>query len=480
MAQVPGLGWQYHGAGTMAPLLVVIDDDAAGRRLMTAIFSAEGFRVVSAEDGEAGLALIESEAPDVILLDLQMPKMDGLEVLEALVRRRCSAPVIMLTADRDVRAVVRATRLGAYDYLTKPIDHDEVLATVRRALERSALRAEVQDLRRRLAEGGSLAEQMGPSQAVREVVEQVTAVAASDLTVLVLGETGTGKELVAQALHRQSTRRQGPFVALDCGAIPDALLESELFGHERGAFTGADQKRKGRFELAKGGTLFLDEVGNLPITLQAKLLRVLESRQVTAVGGMRAMETDVRFIAATNDDLEARVAAGLFRADLYYRLAQYSIFLPALRDRRGDVAYLAQRFLEQSSVELRRPIREIAPDALELLGRHSWPGNVRELRNVVRQAVVRGQGLVLEKSLLRSMLGKTPAAGPVRGAASGSSLREISEAASAAAEKSAIIETLQTTRGNKAQAARLLQTDYKTLHLKMKRFGLKAREFSRE
>jgi len=463
----------------MGATLLVVDDDAASRRLVAAIFGAEGFRVVAAPDGKAALASADRETPDVVLLDMQMPEMDGLEVLEALMKSRPNLPVVMLTADREVKTAVRATRLGAYDYLTKPIDQEEVVAIVRRALETGALRAEVETLRRKLGDGGGLATQMGTSAPVREVVEHVSRVAASDLTVLVLGETGTGKELVTQAIHRQSERRDMPFVALDCGAIPEALLESELFGHERGSFTGADRKRRGRFELAQRGTLFLDEIGNLPLSLQAKLLRVLESKQVVKVGGARATAMDVRFVAATNDDLQARVTAGLFRADLYFRLAQYTIALPALRERRADIPYLAKRFLEEASVDLRRPVREIAPDALEMLERHAWPGNVRELRNVVRQAVIRSNDLVVRKDVVRALIGKsrTSSHAVVTASSPHGSLKEIAEEAARAAEKHAICEALRATKGNKSQAARALETDYKTLHLKMKRLGVHARDF---
>jgi len=462
----------------MSSTVLVIDDDPACRRLATAIFSSEGLSVVGAEEGGAGIEAARNLNPSVVLLDLEMPGMDGLAVLGRLQQVAPALPVIMLTADHDVRSAVRATKLGAYDYLTKPIDQEHLIAVVRRALERSLLCAEVEDLRKRLGAGGGLVEQMGTSFEVRQVSEQVAAVAASDLTVLVVGETGTGKELVAHAVHRQSSRRNRPFIALDCGAIPDALLESELFGHERGAFTGAEKKRIGRFELARGGTLFLDEIGNLPLGLQAKLLRVLESRQLLAVGGSQPTDMDVRFVAATNDDLAARVASGAFRADLYYRLAQYTIALPPLRQRPADVPYLALRFLEEASVELRRPVREIASDALELLERHAWPGNARELRNVVRQAVVGCHDLVLGKAHLRGMVQdskrSTRSSAP---ASATSSLKEIADAAASAAEKQAIIETLHAAQGNKSRAARMLQTDYKTLHLKMRRFGLRGGDY---
>ena len=444
---------------------------------MTAIFRSEGFDVTTAHDAASGVAAAREAAPDVVLLDMHLPDGSGLEVLEHLAPATSGTPVVMVTAHADVRAAVRATRLGAYDYLTKPVEHDEVLRVVRRALEARSLRLEVERLRRQVGEDG-LAAQMGPGVAVRELAEQVETVARSRFTVLVVGETGAGKELVAQAIHRQSDRRSRPFIALDCGAIPEPLLESELFGHERGAFTGADRKREGHIQLAEGGTLFLDEIGNLPMSLQAKLLRVLESRQVHSVGGERTIALDVRFVAATNDDLQARVHAGLFRADLYFRLAQYTISLPALRERREDIPWLAARFLDEASVELRRPVRELRPDALALLERHPWPGNVRELRNVVRQAVLVTKELVVRKEVIRALLAPSRgASAPLPGRFETGSLREIAAEAARAAERSAICETLRSTKGNKSQAARILQTDYKTLHLKMKSLGVRARDF---
>jgi DNA-binding NtrC family response regulator len=488
------------------PRLLVIDDDLASCRLVTAIFTAEGLSVVSANDGETGIAKAAAKGGaddggggggpiDVVLLDMHLPDTDGLTLLESIGASAPSLPIIMLTADREVKSAIRATRLGAFDYLTKPIDHDEVVSVVRRALETHALRKEVEDLRRQVSDGGGgLAVQMGSSTRARDVIDQVRTVASSQFTALVLGETGTGKELVAQAIHRQSDRREQAFIALDCGAIPAQLIESELFGHARGAFTGADRARTGRFQLAQGGTLFLDEVGNLPMSLQVKLLRVLESKQMLAVGATKATALDVRFVAATNDDLQARVAEGLFRADLYFRLAQYTISLPALRDRPTDIAYLAKRFIEEASIELRRPVGTIAPDAMELLERHTWPGNVRELRNVVRQAVLRTKDLGgIKKELFRTILGKQlkdslhPMAGgggsnkrkstTATAASSDQSLREIADEAARNAERQAIIEMLGATRGNKSQAARALRTDYKTLHLKMKSLGIRGRDY---
>jgi DNA-binding NtrC family response regulator len=462
----------------MGRKLLVIDDDPAGCRLVRAIFAVEGFDVMVAHDGAQGLRLVAEGAPEAVLLDLRLPEIDGLEVLQRLQRTDPFLPVIVLTADTQIRSAVRATHLGAFDYLTKPIDHAEIVVVVRRALENRALRTEVEELRRQVGQGAGLARQMGPSPVVRQIIEQVATVAASDFSVLVLGETGTGKELVAQAIHNQSARRAQPFVALDCGAIPETLLESELFGHERGAFTGAERRREGRFQLAAGGTLFLDEIGNLPLNLQAKLLRALESRQVHALGAAQARPLDVRFIAATNDDLQERATTGRFRPDLYFRLAQYTITVPVLRDRPGDIAHLAQRFLEEASVELRHPVHQIPAEVLLLLERHSWPGNVRELRNVIRQAVLESKDLVLDRGLVEGLLGKTGAAKVrVAGNAGGRSLREIADEAAAEAQRQAITDALRIARGNKSQAARSLQTDFKTLHLKMNALGIRARDF---
>jgi transcriptional regulator with GAF, ATPase, and Fis domain len=320
---------------------------------------------------------------------------------------------------------------------------------------------------------------MGSSDQVKRVIEQVGIVAASNFTALVSGETGTGKELVAHAIHQLSDRRRRPFVALDCGAIPEPLLESELFGHEKGAFTGAERRTEGRFRLAEGGTCFLDEVGNLAMNLQAKLLRVLESGQVQPVGADRTRPMNVRFVSATNHDLQERVSQGLFRPDLYFRLAQYAIRLPPLRERAEDIAYLTERFLEEASIELRRPMQAIGPDALDLLRRHSWPGNVRELRNVVRQVVLQAKGLVIHSEAVRWALGEAERAAPVAAAArTGRSLREVAVHAAGLAEHQAICDTLRATLGNKSLAAKALQTNYKTLHLKMKHLGIRAHDFS--
>jgi DNA-binding NtrC family response regulator len=459
--------------------LLVVDDDPLIFRLLKSIFVREGFDVMIAEDGEVGVARALADAPDLVILDLELPKLDGIQALERLKTERPGLPIIMLTARNDVRAAVQAIRMGAFDYVTKPFDPDEISVSVRRAMDARALVAEVEELRRQVrASGGELDVQMGRSAAVRQIIDQVRTVAATNFSVLVLGETGTGKELVAAALHRLSERRGKPFVALDCGAIPEALLESELFGHEKGAFTGADRRRTGHFHLAEGGTLFLDEIGNLPVGLQAKLLRVLESRQLQTVGSSQAKPIDVRFIAATNDDLQARATDGRFRSDLFFRLAQYTITLPPLRERPEDVAHLAEKFMREVSVELRRPMQGIAPDALDILRAHAWPGNVRQLRNVIRQAVLESKDLVIESTAVKRFLGNDVAVAlPSIPRPSGQSLKDVADQAAREAERHAINEALKAAQGNKSEAARALKTDFKTLHVKMKNLGIRARDF---
>jgi DNA-binding NtrC family response regulator len=462
----------------MPPTVLLIEDDAPSRRLVQAILKPEGIELATAEDGQRGLELAEANEPDLAILDLRLPGMDGLEVLQRLRTAHRNLPVIIVTAFGELKTAVEATKLGAFDYLSKPIEHEQLTFAVRRALETRELRVEVEKLREAGADGPSLTQHMGRSPAIARVVEQVRTVSDTNFSVLIVGDTGTGKELVAQAIHRMSQRKSRPFVAIDCGAIPENLVESELFGHEKGAFTGAEQKKQGQFRLAEGGTLFLDEIGNLPLGLQAKLLRVLESRQLQALGSSKAAPLDVRVLAATNRDLEKQASAGRFRADLYFRLAQYTITLPALRERRSDIPYLAQRCLEEASIELRRPTLSIAKDALLALQRYDWPGNVRELRNVLRQAVLESNDLTLRASTLAHLLklGDRPPSEAEQPALL--SLREAARAAARDAERRVIGQALRQTHGNKSQAARLLQTDYKTLYLKMKSLAIRSRDFA--
>ena len=458
--------------------ILVVDDEAEIRSLLAAVLQNKGYEVVTAEDGAAALQAVPRERPAVILMDLSMPRMNGMDALPEIKRLDAEVPVIICTAHADLATAVRAMKLGAYDYLTKPFDVELLILTLERAVERHRLHSRIEELKRQ-GQGSSLAERMGGSPAIAQVIQQVAQVAESNFTVLVQGETGTGKELVARGIHQQSPRRPAPFVAVDCGAIPETLVESELFGHERGAFTGAQARREGHFQLAKGGTLFLDEIGNVPLATRAKLLRALEQREVNPLGATRAVAVDARIIAATNSELEESVKAGRFRADLYYRLSEFTIALPPLRSRREDIMHLSQRFLDEVSMELRRPVRRIADEAMQVLLHHDWPGNVRELRNVVRKAALLATDVVTPEHI-PALSASAPA--PSRAAAEplgeDLSLREVAELAAGQAEREVIRHALESTKGNKSQAARLLRTDYTTLHAKMKRYGISARDFT--
>ena len=458
--------------------ILVVDDEAEIRSLLAAVLQNKGYEVVTAEDGAAALQAVPRERPAVILMDLSMPRMNGMDALPEIKRLDAEVPVIICTAHADLATAVRAMKLGAYDYLTKPFDVELLILTLERAVERHRLHSRIEELKWQ-GQGSSLAERMGGSPAIAQVIQQVAQVAESNFTVLVQGETGTGKELVARGIHQQSPRRPAPFVAVDCGAIPETLVESELFGHERGAFTGAQARREGHFQLAKGGTLFLDEIGNVPLATQAKLLRALEQREVNPLGATRAVAVDTRIIAATNSELEESVKAGRFRADLYYRLSEFTIALPPLRSRREDIRHLSQRFLDEVSMELRRPVRRIADEAMQVLLHHDWPGNVRELRNVVRKAALLATDVVTPEHI-PALSASAPA--PSRAAAEplgeDLSLREVAELAAGQAEREVIRHALESTKGNKSQAARLLRTDYTTLHAKMKRYGISARDFT--
>ena len=349
------------------PTVLVVDDDDDARAALAKILAADGFHAVTAADGEAALDRVVSEQPAVVLLDRIMPGLDGIETLRRLKAIAPEIPAIIVTGYGDTSSAVQAMKLGAYDYLTKPLQIDQILIAVRRAAERRELGAEVEGLRSQLDEDRSLRALMGPSREVENILRQIRQVADSDFTILIQGETGTGKELVARAIHQLSFRRTRPFVALDCGGIPETLIESELFGYEKGAFTGASQRKDGYFQFAEGGSLFFDEITNLPLTTQAKLLRVLQERQVRPLGGRRTVPVNVRVLAAYNVPLVDEIRAGRFRQDLYYRLNEFVVNVPPLRARSHDIPYLAKRFLTEASMELRRPVVDSQRNLLRLV-----------------------------------------------------------------------------------------------------------------
>ena len=485
---------------TASRVLVVDDDSALLQALPEALrLRMDGVNVETADSAAAALDRIAVRDYDAIVTDIKMPGMDGLALLAEIRTRRPDIPTLMITGHGEHDLVVHALRGGAYDFIQKPIDRDHFVASLHRAIEmREASRRDKEQqsaLERHLNELESIVEArtremgrtnaaienpsrwlMGPSAQIEKVVQQIKQVADSPLTVLIEGETGSGKELAAQTIHQFSARREKLFVAVDCGAIPDTLIESELFGYEKGAFTGAHQRKEGLFQLAAGGTLFLDEIVNLPFATQAKLLRALQERQVQPLGGKHPVPVAVRIIAASNVSLEREVRMGRFRADVYYRLNEFVITLPPLRER-DDILHLANRFLAEASTELDRPCRTIAEAAAQLLLRYHWPGNVRELRNVIRRASLLASDVIEPEHLSVLPVDPSPATARRGEPAPSSSLREIAEAAAEGAEGQAICRALQTTGGNKSEAARLLRTDYKTLHLKMKQYGIDARRF---
>jgi DNA-binding NtrC family response regulator len=462
--------------------ILVVDDVASNLRILALTLEHAHHTVVTAQSGADALAICRVEPPALVLLDLRMPEVDGLETLRRLKAVAPNLPVVMITGDTDVSAAVQATKLGAYDFLVRPVDEERLLITIGHALERSSLRDEVANLRQIVGHGGYLSKLVLPSACMRSILEQISSVAKANLTVLVQGRTGTGKEVVARAIHHESRRAEQPFVAVDCGAIPESLVESELFGFEKGAFSGADRQKDGYFQAAQKGTLFLDEVGNLSLAAQAKLLRVIQERQVMPIGTPRAIAVDVRIIAATNAQLEDRVREGAFREDLYYRLAEFVILLPPLRDRPEDIPALARMFVDEASVELHRSIASIDDDAIRLLQVYAWPGNIRELRNTMRRAVLQSKDRTIGADDLGPLLAASGDSAPAEtnhagehranAAAGQKSLKDIAAAASETAERQAIAAALKAAGGNKSSAARMLKIDYKTLFAKLRRYEM--------
>ena len=454
--------------------ILIVDDEKNIRVQLAGLLGDEGYKTVAVGSAEEGLARVSENAPDLVLLDMMLPGMTGLEALERIRGAGEDMPVILMSGQATVETAVKATKLGAFDYLEKPLDPERLLVTVRNALETAHLRRRNRELAGPKAEAGLL----GSSAAMKTLRAELARAAASDARVLITGENGTGKELAARALHEGSGRASAPFVKVNCAAIPKDLIESELFGHEKGSFTGAAARRIGKIEQADGGSLLLDEVGDMALEAQAKLLRALEEQEVERVGGTETIRVDVRVIAATNKDLAAAISKGEFREDLYYRLAVIPIAMPALRDRAGDVAELVEHFRRRFEEESGRPRRALEPAALAALTAWSWPGNVRELRNAVERLEIMADGdRIRAADVDRILRGSRPpsgvaavptAAGGEAAAADGRSLREMLEET----EKHAIVRALEAAGGTVSEAARRLGLDRANLHRKMRRLGL--------
>jgi DNA-binding NtrC family response regulator len=450
------------------PVVLVVDDEPGVRASVKMVLDGVCI-VLEASDGPAALEAVRSGDVDVCLLDVRLPGMEGIEVLERLKRLDAGLEVVLVTAVRTVRTAVEAMKLGAYDYLTKPFAVEDLRSVVNRALERRALHREVRYLRDELARHEGFDQLVGRSPAMRRVYEIVRQIADTTATVLITGESGTGKELIARAIHRQGGRRDRPFVAVNCAALPAELLESELFGHERGAFTGAHARKLGKFEMAHTGTLLLDEVGSLRLDLQPKLLRVLQEREIERVGGSRAIGIDVRIIAATNADLRQAVAAGRFREDLFYRLHVVPIAVPPLRHRREDVAPLARHFMAKYARQFGKTVTDLSPGALGALERYHWPGNVRELENIVARSVA----LASEPTVQLDQIPLDVALAPAEATAEDQlNLRE----ARHDVERLLILRALDRAGGNQTVAARLLGMHRNTLLVKLAQLGLRAPE----
>jgi two-component system NtrC family response regulator/two-component system response regulator HydG len=446
---------------------VVIDDEVNAAAALETLLKEDGYEVARAHEAPGGLALVEKTDPDIVLTDLRMPGMDGLELLAKVKELRPDTMVILMTAFGTVKTAVRAMKLGAEDYLPKPIDVEELEVILQRVLDKKRLLEETRMLRERVHQKYRFDNLVGESPEMLAAFKTVRQVAPSSSSVLLLGESGTGKELFAQALHQNSPRKDKPFIKVACAALPETLLESELFGHEKGSFTGALYARAGRFEMADGGTLFLDEIGDISPPVQIKLLRFLEEREFERVGSNRTYKVDVRIVCATHRDLKKKLEDGSFREDLYYRLNVIEIHIPPLRERASDIPVLAHHFLKRYADANRKDIRGITDEALALLLRHSWPGNVRELENAIERAVVLANEPVLTADhfpTLRRITGE-PAQADAKGlgvAIPGSTFADI--------EREAILRTLEAVGGSTSRAASLLQISARKIQYKLKEY----------
>ena len=450
------------------PVILVVDDDPGVRESFRLILE-DHYHVVDVPDGPSALEAVRASPVDLVLLDIRLPGMDGIEVLERIKAIDERVEVILVTAVKTVRTAVAAMKLGAFDYLTKPFEEDELLSLSSRALERRTLEREVALLRSELARTHDLDEIVGQHPVMEKLHGLIAQVARTSATVLITGESGTGKELVARAIHRDGTRREGPLVAVNPAAIVESLIESELFGHERGAFTGAHQRKLGKFELAQGGTLFLDEIGTLRSELQAKLLRVLQEREIERVGGTRSIKIDVRVIAATNTNLKEAVSRGTFREDLYYRLNVVPIVVPPLRERAQDVPLLAEHFLRRDTRDFNKRIERLSPEAVAALQAYRWPGNVRELENVIERCVVLAEGPVIQLNDLPLDVLLPQQAIRVR-AAEALPLNEATDQF----ERQIVLRVLERVGWNLTEAGRILAIHRNSLRVKLARWGVRA------
>ncbi len=451
----------------MAVTVLIVDDEESIRNSLSGVLMDEGFSVLKAEDGLKALQIMKREVPEVILLDIWMPGIDGIETLQRIKARYPEIEVIMISGHGNVETAVKATKLGAFDFIEKPLSLDKVMLTISHALAFRRLAEENLLLRQEIDERYEI---VGDTPVIQALRERIARVAPTDSLVLITGENGVGKELVARAMHRESDRRANPFVEVNCAAIPDALIESELFGHEKGAFTGATSRKKGKFDLADKGTLFLDEIADMSLKTQSKILRVLQEQKFERVGGERTIDVDVRVIAATNKNLEGEIQYGRFREDLYYRLNVIPIHVPPLRERKEDISLFTEHFLREFSVRSGKEKKGISPEALQLLMGHNWPGNVRELRNLVERLVIMTTGKTIEVSdLSDSIRKKSPSPAEGEDLLEGESLKE----ATLRFERVFIENRLTRNDGNISKTAEQIGIARRNLHRKIRQLGIR-------
>jgi len=447
--------------------ILVVDDDRAHRTMLRTLLGGWGYVVQEADDGARAIEQVHEKSYDLILMDVRMVEVSGLEALSEIKSYNPAIPIIIMTAYSSVETAVEALKKGAYDYLSKPLDFDELELAIGRAMDHTRLKEENRALKERLGVGFNTGDIIGHSRVMVELLETVALVAPTEATVLITGESGTGKELIASAMHLNSPRREKPFIQLNCAAITETLLESELFGHEKGAFTGADRRKEGRFRLANRGSIFLDEISEMSVAMQAKLLRVLQEKEIQRVGGEEVLRVDVRVIAATNRDLKAEIKDGRFREDLYYRLNVVALAVPALRERREDIPLLAQHFLDSFAEKNRKQIKGFTPQAMDRLVRYDWPGNVRELMNAVERGVILCRGDYVSEMDFPLSVSDVPV--PEQEA-----VREelLADLPLEEVEKVTILKTLESAGGNKSETARRLGITRRTLHKKLKKYGV--------
>jgi two-component system response regulator HydG len=447
--------------------ILVVDDDRAHRTMLSTLLGGWGYAVQEADDGARAIEQVHEKSYDLILMDVRMVEVSGLEALSEIKSFNPAIPIIIMPAYSSVATAVEALKKGAYDYLSKPLDFDELQLAIGRAMDHTRLKVENRALKETLGVGFNTGDIIGRSRVMVELLETVALVAPTEATVLITGESGTGKELIASAIHLNSPRREKPFIQLNCAAITETLLESELFGHERGAFTGADRRKEGRFRLANRGSMFLDEISEMSVAMQAKLLRVLQEKEIQRVGGEEVLRVDVRVMAATNRDLKAEIEGGRFREDLYYRLNVVTLAVPALRERREDIPLLAQHFLDSFAEKNRKRIKGFTPQAMDRLVRYHWPGNVRELMNAVERGVILCRGDYVSEMDFPLSVSEVDA--PEQ-----ESVREESFAdlPLEEVEKVTILQTLESAGGNKSETARRLGITRRTLHKKLKKYGV--------